>query len=125
MPRQESRPEVTSALPPLGWKGRLNDAMTLEDVVATARDYMALWGPDELSEVPPDLRPGKIVDADDVTNFALALIQAQMGRGTGAEPHLRKMGVFFSDASLRIAQIMAHAGEVPSELGESASRYGR
>jgi hypothetical protein len=125
MSRHEYSPELQCALSQLGWHGRLNEAVSEEDVVAIARDYMALWSPEELGELPADLRPGKLVDGDDVNGFALALVQAQMARGTRYEAHVHKMGAFFSNASLRIAQILARMSEVSSEGAESASRYGR
>jgi hypothetical protein len=125
MLRQEYSTETRSVLNQLGWQGRLNEAATRSDVVAIARDYMALWSPDELSCLPPDLRPGKIVDADDVSDCALRFVQAQMDRGTEAETHVHKLGGFFSSASLRLAQIMACGGEVPSEHAGSPFGYGR
>ena len=125
MSRHDYSPELHSALSQLGWHGRLNEAMTAENVVTIARDYTAQWSPRELADLPPDLRPGKIVDADDVTAYALALVQAQMGRGSPSESVLHRMGAFFSSASLRLAQIMARASEVSSEPPESASRYTR
>jgi hypothetical protein len=125
MLRQEYSAELQSVFTHLGWQGRLNEAATREDVVAIARDYMALWSPDELSCLPPDLRPGKIVDADDVSDCALRLVQAQMDRGTEAETHVHKLGGFFSSASLRLAQIMACASEVSSEHAGYRFGYGR
>lgn len=125
MSRHEYSPEVQSALSHLGWHGRLHEAVTEEDVVAIVRDYVALWSPEELGRMPPELRPGKFVDGEDVNSFALALVQAQMGRGTESEDLLHKLGAFFSNASLRLAQILARMSEVSSEGGQSAPRYSR
>ena len=106
MSRHEYSQEVQNALTQLGWQGRLSEAETADDVVAIARDYLALWSPEELASIPPDLRPGKLVDSDDVNGYALALVQAQMGRGTAGEAVVHKMGNFFGSASLRITQLL-------------------
>lgn len=108
MSRHEYSPEVQSAVTQLGWHGRLNDARSAEEVVAIARDYLALWSPEELALVPPELRPGKLVDADDVSAYALSLVQAQMARGTPGEAVVHKIGNFFSSASLRVSQVVSH-----------------
>ena len=115
MSRHEYSPQIRSAMNQLSWHGRLNDAVTEEDVVMIARDYVALWGPEEIGQMPVDLRPNKIVDADDVSAYALSLVQAQMGRGLAAESEVHKMGAFFSSATMRLAQIMARSNEVASE----------
>ena len=115
MSRHEYSPQIRSAMNQLSWHGRLNDAVSQEDVVAVARDYVALWAPEELGQMPGDLRPGKIVDAEDVSAYAFALMQAQMGGGQVAESVVHKMGAFFSSATMRLAQIMARSNEVASE----------
>src|SRR3954470_12448816 len=96
--QQEYIPEPETTPAGLGWQGRLDQAMTREDVVGVARDYMALWSPNELSCLPANLRPGKLVDSDDVSDCALRFIQAEMGRGTEAETHVGKLRAFFSRA---------------------------
>ena len=109
MSRHEYSPEVQSALTHLGWQGRLSEASSADDVVAIARDYLAQWSPEELAVVPQPLRPGKLVDADDVSGYALALVQAQMGRGTPGEGVIHKIGLFFGSASLRISQLVTRS----------------
>lgn len=109
MSRHHYSQEVHNALSQLGWHGRLGEAGTAEDVVAIARDYLALWSPEELALVPPELRPGKLVDADDVSAYALALVQAQMGRGSPGEAVVHKIGNFFGSASLRLSQILTRS----------------
>lgn len=106
MSRHEYSPEVQNALSQLGWHGRLGEAETADEVVAIARDYLALWSPEELASISPDLRPAKLVDTDDVSSYALALVQAQMGRGTPGEAVVHKLGNFFGSASLRITQLL-------------------
>jgi len=52
MSRHEYSPQIRSAMNQLSWHGRLNDAVSQEDVVAVARDYVALWAPEELGQMP-------------------------------------------------------------------------
>jgi len=106
MSHQKYSPEIQHSISSLGWHGRLGEAASADDVVAIARDYLALWSPEELALIPQDLRPGKLVDADDVTGYALALVQARMGRGTPGEDVVHKIGNFFGSASLRLSQIL-------------------
>lgn len=106
MSRHEYSAEVQNALSQLGWHGRLNDAATPDDVVAIARDYLALWSPEELALIPAELRPGKLVDAEDVNSYALSLLQARMARGSAGEDVVHKIGNFFGSASLRLSHIL-------------------
>lgn len=107
MSQYEHSAETAAATTQVGWHGLLHEAPTQEAVVALARDYIALWSPEELAHLPPELRPGKLVDSDDVTLYALRLVRAQLG---GEEhPGVQKMASFFSGASLRLSQILACA----------------
>ena len=109
MSRHEYSQEIHAAISQLGWQGRLSDAGSADDVVAIARDYLALWSPEELALIPQDLRPAKLVDADDVSGYALALVQARMARGTAGEAVVHKIGNFFGSASLRLSQLLTRS----------------
>ena len=124
MSRHDYNIEVHNALTRLGWHGRLSEAATAEEVVAIVRDHLAQWTPTELAHVPEDLRPGKIVDADDVSSHALALAHALIGRPGGDEVALHRLATFFRDASQRLAEILARSPE-PADDGDGQSSYGR
>jgi len=121
MSRHEYSAEIQNAVSQLGWHGRLHEALSPDDVVMIARDYMALWTPEELALVPAALRPGKIVDADDIGTHALALVQAQFDRGTEEEAAVHKLATFFSAALLRLSQILARSSEVAGERDGDSS----
>jgi hypothetical protein len=99
----------------IGWQGRLNEASTPEDVVKVARDFLARWLPHELQRLPAECLPGKIVDADDVNQYALTLVQRSCAGDRMGDGLLQQMAAFFTRASLRLAQITAQATEVSSE----------
>jgi hypothetical protein len=100
-----------SDLSSIGWRGRLDEATTAHEVVSVARDFVAAWTPEEMASLAPHCRPWKIVDADDVTTYAIQLAQENRAAGSDADPGIHKMGNFFSDASLRLSQILAGRGD--------------
>ena len=70
-PLANNRSEISS----LGWQGRLDEADTAHELASVARDFLATWTPEEIVQLPKSLRPWKIVDADDVTSYAIQLAQ--------------------------------------------------
>ena len=106
-----------------GWNARLRDMETVEQVVMLARDFTAQWTPGELGALPEALRPTKIVDANDITEYALALVRADISRGEVGEAGILRMVTFFSAASLRVAQLLARMPQALVEEPASASRY--
>jgi hypothetical protein len=94
--------------PPLdtGWYGWLQSATSADTVLAMAREFLDRWDPNELGKMPPHLRPGKLVDTADVTEYALDLVrQQQFTMDPRSAPQLHAMASFFSNASLRLSQL--------------------
>lgn len=107
--------ELSAVLTAIGWQGRLNEASTPHEVISVVRDYLALWTPAEIGQLPESCRPGKFVDAEDVSRYAVKLAREQI-EGSSAPPALlQKLSGFFTNASLRLSQILARANEVSSE----------
>ena len=102
---------------PLTWQERLDDAITEEDVVSIAREYMATITPQEIVRMPPEVRPGKLVDANDVTTYAFDLVRAECDDpdGSGA---LQRLAHILSRASIRLSQIMVVEHHRPRSSGE-------
>lgn len=111
-PRPHYDADLQTELSAIGWQGRLNECLDEHDVVQTVRDYLARLEPEEIASLPEGCRPGRFVDAQDVSDFALQLARAQCDSG---EPLVDKMAAFMTNASLRLAQILARASEVSSE----------
>jgi hypothetical protein len=93
--------------PGQGWQAQLDRASSSADVVGLARDYLAQFSPYELHELPEPCRPpGKIVDGEDITSYAFALVQ-QDCNGIENAGLIHRLAHFFSSASVRLSQVIA------------------
>ncbi len=102
-PLENSRTETAA----IGWQGALDEVDTEHDLVSVTRDFLATWTPEEIVKLPKPLRPWKIVDADDITSYAIQLAQDDESGDAEAVKLKQRMSAFFSDASLRLSQILA------------------
>jgi hypothetical protein len=103
-PRQSER-----KLRSLGWQGQLDQATRPEAVIVVARDYLAQVSPEEIAQLPENCRPGRLVDATDVSDYAFELARRQSS--PDAPEVLHKLAAFFADASMRLSQILAESQE--------------
>jgi hypothetical protein len=110
---QEQSQHPERRLRSLGWQGQLDHADRPESVLAVARDYLAQVSPEEIAQLPQECRPQRLVDADDVAEYALQLARRQAS--PDAPEILHKLAAFFTDASTRLSQILAHANFVDSD----------
>jgi hypothetical protein len=99
----------------IGWQGRLNEAVSTEDVGAVVTDYLATWNSAALAELPISCKPDELLAVSDISPFALKLIR-QLGIGNRASaPLLYELTTFFTKAALRLAQIGTQAATVAAE----------
>ena len=104
----ESRFRSDRSVRSIGWQTQLHEARHPHDVLAIARDFLAQVSPEEISQLPVECRPDRLVDEDDVSGYALMLARAQSHTDSGSEPEvLHKLCAFFADASTRLSQIFA------------------
>lgn len=103
-------PRPRRDLASVGWEGRLDECADAHDVVQAVKDYLARWTPEEIAELPEQCRPGKLVDGDDVSVYALNLARAQCS-GTSIE--IDKLSAFMTSAAARLAQLSAHTPQPP------------
>ena len=97
---------------PSEWRGRLNEAATADAVVAVCNDYLAAWSPEGLTRLPKDFVPARLADVEDVSKYALQLLQRQLA----AEPgfvEIQEMAEFFVAASQRLSQVLAQVPRAP------------
>ena len=90
-------------------------AATESDVVDVAREYLATVSPQEIGSLPASLRPGKIVDANDITTYAFDLVRQEC-QDEGTQNLVQRLAHIMSRASIRLSQIMVtehHAAGVP------------
>jgi hypothetical protein len=104
----------------VSWQDRLDDASNVHDVVEIARDFLATWDRYEIAALPEPCRPGKIFDANDINAYAFALLRHDCDSegGGAAQLLMQKMASFFSNASVRLSEILG--GVAP--LAEDDSR---
>ena len=89
------------------WQHRLDAARGVDEIVEAARDFVAILDPSELASLPPECRPPKIVDAEDVSTYAFELVRSECAEGSATAELVHKLARFFSHASMRLAQITA------------------
>lgn len=95
----------------VSWAARVEGASCSQEVVDVAREFLAQLTPYEVYALPPACTPPpKLVDADDVTAYALALVRHDCAEAA-AEPGLApKLADFFSHASGRLARLAKDGG---------------
>jgi hypothetical protein len=94
---------------PLTWTDLLRKSPSEGEVLACARDFVATVTPEEFALLPLDLRPGRLVDANDVTTYAFDLMRADCREDEPAHAVVHRLASFFSNASIRLSEIMAAA----------------
>lgn len=93
----------------MSWQDQLDRAKSEADVVAIVREFMATVSPWEVARLPEPLRPRKITDASDVTQFAFDLVRGDILDNEGTQRVLHRLAHLFSRASLRLSQILSEA----------------
>ena len=97
----------------MSWAARVEAAASEHEVVEVARDFLAQFTPYEVHALPADCKPpAKIVDADDVTAYALSLVRHDCAEGAADAQPAHKMAAFFSHAAGRLARLANDAGPV-------------
>jgi hypothetical protein len=92
-----------SPLPP-SWQERISITQSEPELVSTARDFLAQYSPQEIASLPRACRPGRLVDGDDVADFAITLVRHEC-TGEGADHILHRLSTFFAHAARRLAEI--------------------
>jgi hypothetical protein len=83
------------------WHQEILRATRPQDVLSTIHDYLVLWRPDEVSQLPVPLPP--LEDARDVSDYAAALLQHEGdGRRSAAREALTAV---FTIAARRVAEL--------------------
>jgi hypothetical protein len=103
---------------PLTWQQRLDLARDEGEVLAIAREFIALLTPYEIDRLPKPCQPPlKLVDREDIAAYAYDLMRHQCDEAAGTAELVHKLAHFFSHASMRTAQLSTRV-----QL-EDATRY--
>ena len=106
---------------PVTWQERLHSAQTESDVVQVAREYIAGFSPAEIVLLPEPCRPQRIVDGNDITEYAFALARHRCDDGVGAENAAHRLAAFFSGATAQLARILhAHSRDAEDDSQQRA-----
>jgi hypothetical protein len=89
------------------WYSQLDRAKSTSDVLAVTRDFLATWAPDELKLLPPECRPGRVRDEEDVEALHSTLVEAyRVSRASGRELEaLQRLTSFVVRASIRLSEL--------------------
>ncbi len=91
------------------WRRHFIAADTEHEVVSLAREHVASWQPAEIANLPPECRPGRIRDSDDISQSAYELARAHCSLRYEGEQDLLVMRLlaFMSEAAIRMAEVKA------------------
>ena len=84
------------------WQIELIRADNAEAVLRTVQDYVVLWRPDELAELPEGCVPNRFSQPDDVREYADRIASQAPSH---ASPARQKLAPFFAVAARRLAEL--------------------
>jgi hypothetical protein len=105
------------------WKGALQTARDLDDLVRIVRAYLATWKAEDLLRLPTDVAACALMSSDDIFARAVMAGRAEL-KFTGPEHEyqlLREMSLTLSAAANRLRHLQAlhqrpHARDLQEEL---------
>lgn len=104
----------------LSWSARLDSCEREDDVLETARDYLATLDPQEVSQLPAECRPRKLVDGTDIAAYAFDLVRHHCDEDQADRELIHRMAAFFAHANIRLSHILARTNDTDGALRESA-----
>jgi hypothetical protein len=95
---------------PLSWQGRLVAASSAAEVIEVARNFVATFTVLEIARLPQACRPPELASANDVAEYAFALVRHNCDDNDGSARLAYRLASFFSNASTRLSRIL-HPGD--------------
>lgn len=97
------------------WRNLIRASGHEEEVLSLVRDHMARWSPEEIARLPEDCRPGRIRDAEDISQWAFLLASNHCaGYGRDDDGLLERMLELVTQAAIRLSELKTEAAP---ELG--------
>jgi hypothetical protein len=89
------------------WFAQIDRARSVTETLAVARDYVAMLTPQELALLPPECRPGRIRDPQDVEELHGTLVDVyRASRATGEELEvLQRLTSFYVRLAIRLSEL--------------------
>jgi hypothetical protein len=91
---------------PLSWQGRLVAATSAAEVIEVARGFVATFTPLEIGRLPAAFRPPEFADANDISEYAFALVRHNCDDNYGSARLAYRLASFFSNASIRLSRML-------------------
>ena len=110
-------PPIRPAPAAVTWRQNLDEATTNREVLVIVREFIARLDPHELGCLPPQSRPGKFFDADDVAGFTLDLVRFHLAHVEASPAMAIELIAFFSHASQRLSEIAGSANDATRPTG--------
>ncbi len=101
----------------MSWQRVLEAAQSEQELVQVSRDFIASFTPHEIDLLPPECRPSKLVDGEDLASYAYDLTVHRWDDDNAAAALIESFTRFFADASEHIARLKRAS---PSSERESA-----
>ena len=98
----------------LSWIDRIDTATSASEALDVVRVYMASITPTEIGCLPVRCRPRKLVDAADLSEYALDLVR-ETCRAEEPSPLVLKMAAIVSHAATRASEILGVANDAPGD----------
>jgi len=113
------QPAEPAPAAPLSWEQRLDLSESEAEVIELAREYVAQLEHWEIVVLPEQLRPRKIVDALDVSSYALELVRFDC-EDDACAPLVHKLAAFFSRCSMQLSQLLTRTNDEDGGYAEWA-----
>lgn len=113
------RPGEPVPIAALSWEQRIEVADSEAGVIELAREYVAQLEHWEIVLLPEALRPRKIVDAQDISNYAFDLVRHDAEDEAGARL-VHKLAAFFSRCSMHLSQLATRTNDADGTCAERA-----
>ena len=97
------------------WQQKIDAATDLHEIVEATKDYVSALDHRDIGRLPLHCLPGKFFDANDVSAYALILARTPATGDHETDELIRRLSGFFSDASIRLAYILANTSSNPEE----------
>lgn len=91
------------------WQQRLSEAASETEVLELAREYLAAFAPREFAMLPARLRPRALLCSHDISSYAFDLIGHYCEKGDPAARVVLQLAAFFTQASIRLSEIVTDA----------------
>jgi len=90
----------------LTWGDRLDMADSVREVLDIVRVYLARFAPEEIAAMPGKCRPRKLMDANELSEYALDLVR-ETCLGEPPDSTIAKLASVISHAAVRAAELAA------------------